>query len=308
MNNPVRDKLRAGGVPMGVMAFDFFTPGLAPALAAAGAEFILLDMEHSGAGIDTMKAQAAFARGAGLVPMVRVPGIHYHLIAPVLDAGAMGIMAPMVETPEQAEKLSKWCRYRPEGVRGLELRVARGVADDPHLRALVERLLDLGRQRDVLDEEHRDLEAERLELRADARADLVGSTFTLHAETRLERRQAVGVAAPEIAAGDARIEMFGVTGVLLPVSGYAKFNFILTGSTSQSGGGGPVTVEALATARLEVNETRSLQCLGTTCPPIEVRYDATGVLWMGAGPGRVQRGDCVAVVMRDYDARLAAAA
>src|SRR3954453_5951631 len=104
--NPVRKKLLEGGTAYGVMAFEFFTPGLAPALAAAGAEFVLLDMEHSGAGIDVMKAQIAFARGAGIVPMVRVPGTHYHLIAPVLDAGAMGIMAPMVESVEQAQKLA----------------------------------------------------------------------------------------------------------------------------------------------------------------------------------------------------------
>ncbi|MEP7276353.1 MAG: aldolase/citrate lyase family protein, partial [Betaproteobacteria bacterium] len=92
--NPVRDKLLAGGVAHGVMAFEFFTPGLAPTLAAAGAEFVLLDMEHSGVGIETIKAQIAFAHGAGLVPLVRVPGHAYHLIAPVLDAGALGIMAP----------------------------------------------------------------------------------------------------------------------------------------------------------------------------------------------------------------------
>jgi N-alpha-acetyl-L-2,4-diaminobutyrate deacetylase len=34
--------------------------------------------------------------------------------------------------------------------------------------------------------------------------------------------------------------------------------------------------------------------------PVEVRYGASGVLWMASGPGRVQRGDCVAVVMQDY--------
>jgi predicted deacylase len=39
--------------------------------------------------------------------------------------------------------------------------------------------------------------------------------------------------------------------------------------------------------------------------PIEVRYATSGVLWMGAGPGRVQRGDCVGVVMQDYDSKLA---
>lgn len=36
-------------------------------------------------------------------------------------------------------------------------------------------------------------------------------------------------------------------------------------------------------------------------PPIEVRYAADGVLWMSAGPGRVARGDVVAVVMTDYE-------
>jgi 2-keto-3-deoxy-L-rhamnonate aldolase RhmA len=126
MNNPVREKLRAGGTPMGVMAFDFFTPGLAPTLAQAGAEFVLLAMEHSGAGIDTIKTQCALARGAGIVPMVRVPACLHHLIAPVLDAGAMGIMAPLVETREQAEILVNACRYRPLGRRGL----AFGMAHD----------------------------------------------------------------------------------------------------------------------------------------------------------------------------------
>ena len=36
--------------------------------------------------------------------------------------------------------------------------------------------------------------------------------------------------------------------------------------------------------------------------PIELRYATSGVLWMAAGPGRVQRGDCVAVLMQDYAA------
>jgi 2-keto-3-deoxy-L-rhamnonate aldolase RhmA len=124
--NPVRERLRAGGNAFGVMAFEFFTPGLAPVLAAAGAEFVLLDMEHSGVAIDTIKAQIAYAHGAGIVPMVRVTACAYHLIAPVLDAGALGIMAPMIETREQAATLVAACRYRPEGRRGL----AFGVAHD----------------------------------------------------------------------------------------------------------------------------------------------------------------------------------
>jgi hypothetical protein len=60
--------------------------------------------------------------------MARVPGSHYHLIAPVLDAGMMGIMVPMVENAEQAAGIAKWCRYRPQGVRGL----AFGMAHDDY--------------------------------------------------------------------------------------------------------------------------------------------------------------------------------
>jgi len=124
--NPVRAKLLRGETALGVMAFEFFTPGLAPLLAAAGAEFVLLDMEHSGAGIETIKAQVGFARAASIVPMVRVPAALHHLIAPILDVGALGIMAPLIETRAQAEALVAACRYRPQGRRGL----AFGVAHD----------------------------------------------------------------------------------------------------------------------------------------------------------------------------------
>ncbi|WP_158639020.1 HpcH/HpaI aldolase family protein [Elioraea rosea] len=117
--NPVRTALLSGGTAWGVMAFEFFTPGLPFVLAAAGADFVILDMEHSGISIETVKAQVAFAKAAGIVPMVRVPGHGYAQVAPVLDAGAMGIMLPMTETRQEAEAFVSWCRYRPQGRRGL---------------------------------------------------------------------------------------------------------------------------------------------------------------------------------------------
>jgi 2-keto-3-deoxy-L-rhamnonate aldolase RhmA len=145
--NPVRERLRAGGNAFGVMAFEFFTPGLAPVLAASGAEFVILDMEHSGIAIDTVKAQIAHAHGAGIVPIVRVTACAYHLIAPVLDAGALGIMAPMIETREQAETLVAACRYRPEGRRGLGFSVAHdrysGGAARPKMQAANDTILTI---------------------------------------------------------------------------------------------------------------------------------------------------------------------
>ncbi len=121
----------------GVMAAEFFTPGFCQIAGNAGAEFVIFDMEHGGVGLDVLKAQMSFARGARVTPVVRVPGIAYHLIAPVLDAGAMGIMTPMVETREQAENLAKWCRYWPEGIRGLGFGVAH---DDYRAGDIVEKM------------------------------------------------------------------------------------------------------------------------------------------------------------------------
>jgi len=115
----LRTRLRDGGSVYGIFAAEFLTPGFCQIAANAGADFVIFDMEHGGISIDTLKPQFAFARGTGITPLVRVPALAYHLIAPVLDAGAMGIMVPMLETREQAEKLASWCRYRPQGVRGL---------------------------------------------------------------------------------------------------------------------------------------------------------------------------------------------
>ncbi len=132
--NPLREKLQRGETVFGVLAFEFFTPGLPQVLAAAGAEYVILDMEHSGCGIETIKQQLAGARGVGIAPLVRVPALEYHLIAPVLDAGAMGIMVPLVETAEQAKDIAQFCRYRPQGRRGL----AFGVAHDDYAAGAVE--------------------------------------------------------------------------------------------------------------------------------------------------------------------------
>lgn len=122
--NPVKAALRAGGRAYGTMVFEFFTPGMAQIMAAAGAEFAVWDTEHSGVGIETIKQQMAYARGTTCTPLVRVPGTEYTPIAAALDAGAMGIMAPKVESAEQAAALVACTRYPPAGRRGAAFSVA----------------------------------------------------------------------------------------------------------------------------------------------------------------------------------------
>lgn len=116
--NPVKQKLQRGEVSIGSFAFEFATPGLMRIAEVAGAEFMILDMEHSALDIETVKRQMAYARGLSIVPIVRVPAAQYHFIARCLDAGALGIMVPMVESVEQAQAIAEATRYPPAGRRG----------------------------------------------------------------------------------------------------------------------------------------------------------------------------------------------
>lgn len=126
--NAVKQKLKGNEAVFGTMIFEFFTPGIAQIVKAAGADFILFDMEHSGIGIDVVKAQMAACRGLDLVPIVRVPTLQTHFIARCLDMGAMGVMVPMVETAAQAREIVNATRYPPTGRRG----AAFGVAHDDY--------------------------------------------------------------------------------------------------------------------------------------------------------------------------------
>ena len=116
--NPVKQKLATGGTALGTMVFEFSSPGLPAALAAAGAEFALYDMEHSGFTMAEMRRQFSYCRGIGLVPIVRPPAKTYAAVSQLLDIGAMGLMFQMVESREEAEELVRWTRYPPGGMRG----------------------------------------------------------------------------------------------------------------------------------------------------------------------------------------------
>lgn len=124
--NRVKRALRSGGLAFGTGMFECATPGIARLFAAAGAEFVFYDMEHTGLSMETIRNLMAAARGVDLVPLVRVPAAEYHFIARVLDVGAMGVIVPMVETREQAELIVRSAKYHPEGRRGC----AFGIAHD----------------------------------------------------------------------------------------------------------------------------------------------------------------------------------
>jgi 2-keto-3-deoxy-L-rhamnonate aldolase RhmA len=127
--NPVKRTLQRGGVAVGTMVFEFATTGIARIAAAAGAEFVVFDMEHSGFGVETIRTLMATCGAASIVPIVRVPATQHHLLSRPLDAGAMGVMVPMVQDEEQARLAVAAVRYPPAGRRG----AAFGIAHDDYL-------------------------------------------------------------------------------------------------------------------------------------------------------------------------------
>lgn len=114
--NRVKEKLRAGEPVFGTWLSmgDLFATRL---LARAGFDWLTLDMEHSP--IDWSDAAMLFAAvaDAGCVPLVRVPEGNHHYIKRALDAGAWGIIVPMVDTVEQARTAIAAAKYPPQGNR-----------------------------------------------------------------------------------------------------------------------------------------------------------------------------------------------
>lgn len=122
--NRLRQVLEAGGIPVGHMIWEFATRGIVPLVDSADVDFVVFDMEHSGVDFERIADLLSWARAASFAPFVRVPQGLYHFIARVMDAGAMGIMVPYVETPEQAEVVVDAVRYAPLGRRGVGLGTA----------------------------------------------------------------------------------------------------------------------------------------------------------------------------------------
>lgn len=116
--NPLKQRLAAGETAYGTMVCEYTSPGMPATLVAAGAEFIMYDMEHTGIDFAELKRQFSYARSLGIVPMVRPIEKSYSAVTRLLDMGALGLMLQMTESAEEAMKLVSWTRYPPHGVRG----------------------------------------------------------------------------------------------------------------------------------------------------------------------------------------------
>lgn len=116
--NPVKAALKAGKPQVGTwLAFGHIHA--CRLMARIGFPWLTLDIEHSP--IDWSQASLVFGAiaDAGCVPLARVPKGSHDLIKRVLDAGAHGIVVPMVDTVEEAKTAIAAAKYPPEGNRSV---------------------------------------------------------------------------------------------------------------------------------------------------------------------------------------------
>ena len=117
LQNRAKEKLEKGELCIGLGLRMARTVEIGRVLHTCGYDYAFIDMEHNSMGIDTAVQIAVACQDAGVTPMVRVPGYEHYLATRVLDAGAMGIIFPHVDTPEQAARLVSFCKYPPVGHR-----------------------------------------------------------------------------------------------------------------------------------------------------------------------------------------------
>lgn len=117
-NRRLRDRWHNGEV-----AVDCWLTGTSPTnselIGRVGFDSVVIDMQHTMAGFTDVGMSILALTGTGTTVLVRVPGNDPIIVQRILDAGADGVMCPMVNTREEAEKFVSAVRYPPLGTRSV---------------------------------------------------------------------------------------------------------------------------------------------------------------------------------------------
>lgn len=117
-NTPFQHRLREGASLCGILN-SVPSPLLVEMIGRAGFDWVILDLEHLLIPDDTLMHCLLAAQNSGCTALVRVPEVNAKLIGRVLDAGANGIVLPLVESAAQVEAAVAACRFPPLGRRGI---------------------------------------------------------------------------------------------------------------------------------------------------------------------------------------------
>ena len=92
-------------------------PFTAEIMAAQGYDSIGIDLQHGVVDYQMAVAMLQALRASGVIPLIRVPWLEPGIIMKALDAGAYGVICPMVNTAKDAAELVSHVRYPPLGNR-----------------------------------------------------------------------------------------------------------------------------------------------------------------------------------------------
>jgi 4-hydroxy-2-oxoheptanedioate aldolase len=144
---PLKGRVRNGEQLLGVL-LRMPAEETVEMLGLAGFDFVVIDCEHGPADVIALRQHLAFAELQGLAVLVRVGTAEPALVLRALDAGAQGVIAPHIDTVEQATALVDSAYYPPVGNRGFATygRAGRfgGVEPTEHLHAAQQNTLVFG--------------------------------------------------------------------------------------------------------------------------------------------------------------------
>lgn len=117
MENTVLKKFREGQPSLGTFVA-MGSPLAVESLRYTGLDYVIVDTEHTPAGIESAALQIQAAQGAGLTALARANEISRTAVLRLLDVGAQGIVVPCVETVDEVRDLVSWAKFAPLGNRG----------------------------------------------------------------------------------------------------------------------------------------------------------------------------------------------
>lgn len=94
-------------------------PGILMLLKSSGLDFARVDMEHTGASIESIATLAVVARALDFPIVVRPPRANREWITRLLDIGVYNLHCPQIESADHAREIVAASRYAPRGLRGL---------------------------------------------------------------------------------------------------------------------------------------------------------------------------------------------
>ncbi|MFM0490041.1 HpcH/HpaI aldolase family protein [Paraburkholderia graminis] len=117
VRNVVKEKLGRDEVALSMTVRLVRTVEIVTIAKTAGFDTFYIDLEHSTLSLETTAQICMAAMNADIAPFVRLPNLAPDVIARILDGGALGVIAPHVESAEQARQVVRAARFPPLGER-----------------------------------------------------------------------------------------------------------------------------------------------------------------------------------------------